>query len=116
MRLNEYNSLDEFINEYTGEWNPSGGHWLGLDFIHNGKRYRLHTGAMYNSKCTILPDGKEAVFGIYKFNAIKDSKGHEYSLIGEYSDMESLLDNCIIDGRKFRDIIMDDNTQMTGKD
>ncbi|WP_302390629.1 MULTISPECIES: hypothetical protein [Phascolarctobacterium] len=71
---------------------------------------------MYNSKCTILPDGEEALFGVDRFSAIKDSKGHEYSLIGEYSDMENLLNNCTIDGIKFRDIIMDDNTQMIGKD
>ena len=71
---------------------------------------------MCHSKCTILAEGDVAIFGGDRFSAIKDSKGHEYSLIGEYSDMENLLNNCTIDGIKFRDIIMDDNTQMIGKD
>ena len=26
MRVNEYNTLDEFINEYIGIWNPSEDH------------------------------------------------------------------------------------------
>ena len=47
MRINEYNSLDEFTNEYTGIWNPSNGHWFGLDFKYNGVTYRLHTGKMH---------------------------------------------------------------------
>ena len=48
MRKNEYKSLLEFTNEYVGEWSPSNGHWLGLDFLFNGTEYRLHTGSMSN--------------------------------------------------------------------
>ena len=25
------------ISKYVGEWNPSGGHWFGLDFMYRGK-------------------------------------------------------------------------------
>ena len=32
MRKNEYNSLNEFLTQYIGEWAPSEGHWFGLDF------------------------------------------------------------------------------------
>lgn len=116
MRINEYNSLAEFTNEYIGEWSPSDGHWLGLDFAYSGKRYRLHTGAMYNAQCTVLPNGKEALFGVYIFNENRDIKCREYLLIGEYPDMNSLLDNCFIDGKKFREIIMADDTEILGKD
>lgn len=66
MRKNEYTSLDQFTSQYTGEWNPSEGHWLGLDFIWHGNVYRFQTGSMYNSNNTILPDGREAIFGLYK--------------------------------------------------
>ncbi len=34
MRKNEFESLEQFLSQYTGEWNPSEGHWLGLDFIY----------------------------------------------------------------------------------
>ena len=39
MRINEYNSLEEFTSQYIGEWGPSDGHWLGLDFIFRGNEY-----------------------------------------------------------------------------
>jgi hypothetical protein len=116
MRLNEYNTLNEFTSEYVGEWNPSEGHWLSLDFLYNGKEYRLHTGTMYESKCTILPDGKEALFGVYVLTEKKPQTNHRYTLIGEYADMDSLLNDCKIDGRKFCEIIMDDSTILLGKD
>ena len=32
MRKNEFNTLEDFTTQYTGEWNPSEGHWFGLDF------------------------------------------------------------------------------------
>ena len=43
MRKNEYESLEQFTSQYVGEWNPSGGHWFGLDFMYRGKEYRFHT-------------------------------------------------------------------------
>jgi|GEM_PF-2847707 hypothetical protein len=66
MRKNEYNSIDEFVSQYTGVWNPSERHWFGLDFSYNGSTYRLNTGSMFNKQNTILPDGREAVFGLYR--------------------------------------------------
>ena len=66
MRINEYKSLDEFTSQYVGEWGPSDGHWYGLDFSYHGIEYRLHTGSMYKKGNTILPDGREALFGLYK--------------------------------------------------
>lgn len=115
MRINEYNSLEEFTSEYTGVWSPSSGHWLGLDFRYNGVTYRLHTGPMYQHEATVLPDGREALFGIYQ---LVDAVGtnYTYSLLGEYADMNDLLESSVIEGRKFRDIIMDDMTEMLGKD
>ena len=110
MRINEYNSLKEFTDEYTGVWSPSSGHWLGLDFKYQDVEYRLHTGAMYNSENTILPDGRIAKFGIYYL------KNNEYELIGEYADMNDVLEKCMINGKKFKDVIMADSTEILGKD
>ena len=62
MRKNEYNSLQEFTEEYTGIWSPSDGHWLGLDFRYYNKVYRLSTDTMYDPADTALPDGRTAVF------------------------------------------------------
>ena len=114
MRINEYNSLEEFINEYNGIWNPSEGHWLGIDFKYDNMIYRMQTGPMYQQKITILPDGRDAVFGIYK--QVDAEKSNHFELLGEYADMNDLLDSSVIGNRKFKDIIMDDATEILGKD
>lgn len=43
-------------------------------------------------------------------------KDDDFILIGWYSDLNDVLENCIIDGRKFKDVIMDDSTKIEGKD
>lgn len=116
MRINEYNSLDEFKNEFVGEWSPTNGHWYGLDFSYKNEEYRLNTGSMYNEENTILEDGSIALFGVYHKNKDINNKNRDYILVGEYSDIESLLDLCYIDGKKFREVIMDDSTRILGKD
>ena len=115
MRINEYNKLEEFTSEYIGIWNPSEGHWFGLDFKYNGVIYRLHTGSMYHQDNTVLKDGRTALFGLYK---LSDSTNAEfnYTILGEYADMNDLLDSTDIDNRRFKDIIMDDYTEIMGKD
>ena len=115
MRINEYNSLEEFTSQYIGVWGPSDGHWFGLDFIYKGTEYRFNTGSMYEKEDTILPDGREAVFGIYRKNT-KKIKGKDYTLLEEFATMEDALDSTCIEGVKFRDVIMDDGTELVGQD
>lgn len=115
MRINIYNSLEEFTSQYIGVWAPSDEHWFGLDFLYKGIEYRLHTGSMYEKKNTILPDGREATFGLYRKNARKIG-GKDYTLLEEFADMNDLLETECIDGTKFRKIIMDDNTEIVGQD
>ena len=112
MRINEYTYLEEFTNQYTGEWNPSEGHWLGLDFSYNNKTYRLHTGPMFNSTDTILENGEPALFGLYQYN----SDYNNFQLLKEYATMDDLLNSYIIDNRPFSEIIIDDSTELLGQD
>ena len=39
-----------------------------------------------------------------------------FESIGLYDDIYELLEECVIDGIKFKDIIMDDNTEILSKD
>ena len=114
MRINEYTLLEEFTNEYIGIWNPSEGHWLGLDFKYDSMIYRMQTGPMYQQKITILSDGREAMFGIYKQSDV--TKNNNYELLGEFADMNDMMESTVIGDRKFKDIIMDDSTEILGKD
>lgn len=115
MRINEYNSIEEFKSQYIGEWGPSDGHWLGLDFIYNGNIYRFNTGSMYEKSNTILPDGREAIFGLYKKNK-KKLNGRDYSLLEEFASIDDALQSKCIDGIKFSEVIMADNTELIGQD
>ena len=115
MRINEYNSLEEFTSQYIGEWSPSDGHWLGLDFIFRGNEYRFNTGSMYEENNTILPDGREAVFGLYKKNS-KRINGRDYTLLEEFASMDDALKCTCIEGIEFSKVIMDDGTELVGQD
>lgn len=115
MRKNEFNSLEEFTSQYTGIWAPSEDHWFGLDFSYNGIEYRFNTGSMYEQQDTILPNGKEALFGLYRKNTNHKSK-KEYILLGEFADMDDALNSTCIEGIAFRKIIMDDETELLGQD
>ena len=114
MRVNEYNSLEEFTSQYIGEWAPSDGHWLGLEFRYKGEDYRLHTGAMFSNEPKYNPHGEEIVFRLYK--VVSSSNGSTFVQLAAFSSMKELLKYSGIDSRPFSEIIMDDNTQMTGKD
>lgn len=37
-------------------------------------------------------------------------------MIGWYSDMDDVLENCVIDGEKFKNVIQDDNTRILAQD
>ena len=76
MRSNQM-TREQFLSQYTGEWSPSDGHWFGLDFGWRGQEYRFQTDSMYHPANTVLPDGREARFGVYK------KEGSAYALIGE---------------------------------
>lgn len=115
MRVNEYSSLDDFRAQYVGIWDPSENHWLGLDFSYEGAEYRFNTGSMYESKNTILPDGREAVFGLYKKNA-DNASGRDYSLLEEFASLDEALESTCINGISFKKIIMDDRTELLGQD
>ena len=100
MRVNEYSTLEEFTKEYIGIWNPSEGHWFGLDFNYNGAIYRLNTGSMYQQTNTIHSTDTVC----------------NYKLLEEYADMNALLSSTVIDNRVFSEVIMDDSTEILGKD
>ena len=107
---NEYTSCDQFLSQYIGEWSPSEGHWLGLDFCWKGQAYRFQTDSMYNAENTILSDGREARFGVYK------KIGNMYELIGEYATPREALEQCRIGDALLGDIIIDESTELLGQD
>lgn len=115
MRKNEYKSLEEFTSQYIGEWSPSDGHWYGLEFRYGSNEYRLHTWQMHADDPIVTPDGHEVLFGLYSMNPNVTGSG-KYILIASFASMDELLNYSGIGNQPFRDIIMDDNTEITGQD
>lgn len=115
MRINAYQSLSEFTSQYIGEWAPSDGHWFGLEFKYMGKEYRLHTGIMYDADPRYTADGREVLFGLYeKKNPV--GKGEQFTRLCSFASMNDLLEYSGINGRAFKEVIMDDSTEITGQD
>lgn len=123
MRINEYNSLDEFIDEYYKgvemPWQSSDGkrRYMGIEFSYKGVYYRMCREHDEDDEMPKLPDGRIGRYDVMICHwAMLEFKDDDFILIGWYSDLNDVLENCIIDGRKFKDVIMDDSTKIEGKD
>lgn len=123
MRVNEYNNLDEFIYEYdSGRSIPSDNldrqKFMGIEFKYNDIYYRMCREPQDDNDVVILNDGRPGVYDVMILHC--ENTGYPMSerneLIGWYADLDDVLDSCVIQGRKFRDIIMADETEILGKD
>ncbi len=123
MRINEYNDLSEFIDEYaTGKsfsWQNKDHkeRYMGIEFSYNDVYYRMCREPGEDSEMPILPDGRIGRYDVMVCHwAMSQYKDDDFVLIGWYSDLNDVLENCIIDGKKFKDVIMDDSTKIEAKD
>jgi hypothetical protein len=123
MRVNEYNNLEEFIDEYaTGKsfsWQNEDHkeRFMGIEFSYKDVYYRMCREPLEDEELPVLPDGRIGRYDVMICHwAMPEFKDDDFILIGWYSDLNDVLDNCIIDGRNFRDVIMDDATKIEGKD
>lgn len=115
MRINEYNNLQEFIDEYDIIVKYDVRRMYGIEFIYNNIYYRMCLEPIAEEDLPILNDGRRGKYDVMIVHDIKSSNP-KYELIGWYADMEDLLENCIIQDKKFKDVIMDNDTKIVGKD
>lgn len=123
MRVNEYNNLDEFIIEYKDRKYPMYRdeieRYMGIEFIYDNQFYRMcREPHCEEGKGPLLPNGKIGLYDVFEVKTINGRPDSDapYKLIGWYSDLFDVLENCYIKGRKFKDVIMDDDTIIYGKD
>ena len=115
MRMNEFRSLEEFTSQYTGEWSPSDGHWFGLEFRYGAHDYRLHTVIMHDGDPKRDSDGREILFGLYAMNP-HAGESEQFTRLASFASMDELLCYNGIGNRPFREVIMDDSTEILGQD
>lgn len=114
--MNEQDKMTRelFLAQYKGEWAPSDGLWLGMDFYYAGQEYRFQTDSMYSAKNLILPDGCEARFYMYK----KDGTNSDirYTLVSAHATSDDVLEQCRIGEKNFGQILDDDLIVLLGQD
>ena len=112
MRVNEYNNLEQFYEEYNYDRDIFKGHYIGLEFFFRGNYYRL---AHDYSNLDNQHEFKYFAYQIIqnKNNAYFDG---EYVLLGEFRNLDEMLDDWIIDGICFKELIIMDETKILGKD
>ena len=122
MLENGYKSLEQFIGEYSGVRNEKYDIVYGLDFRYKGKLYRMTMDQMESDSVRQEFEIKlNKKLGKYEVALVdEDYKSEfqfeEYHFLGWYDDVYDLLENCIIEGAKFKDVILDKNTIIEGKD
>ncbi len=128
MRSNEYDSLKQFIYEYENGRYPSDEthdrRFMGIEFSHDGVYYRMcreplpDDGGSDMQKIYGRDEFQPGYYQVYIMHC--DTSGYpgadEFETVSIFDDIYDLLDNCIIGGKFFRDVIMDDNTEILGKD
>lgn len=124
MRKNEYKTIEEFVYEYCKgrefSWDNSDlrERYMGIEFCNGGIYYRMCREPYDAERSPILENGKP---GLYKVMIMHLGQGgypvaDSYECVGWYDSMDSLLDKCIIQGKTFRELIMDDETEILSKD
>ncbi len=115
MRINEFTDLQEFIDMYDENSTVDCEKHIGLEFEYNHQMYRMCREPIAIEHRPTLPNGKKGRYAVYKvFNHMKPNQ--EYETIGWYVDMDDLLNNCYIEGKSFKEVILEDETRMDGMD
>ncbi len=120
-----YDDINDFIREYSCEYNEEFEVRWGMDFTYNGKKYHLcrypMEGAELKRKFSKIV-GKDLFQCNYEV-ALIDSTLPQDELsfravhyIGWYTDIYDLIDNCEIEGKKFKDLLLNHELVVTGKD
>ena len=67
---------------------------------------------MYKNENEYLPDGREVLFGLYR----KNTNNNKYTLLEQFATMEDVLKSRCIENTLFKEVIMDDDTELLGQD
>lgn len=119
-----YTNKEDFIREFTNEYNKKFEvHW-GMDFTYKGKEYHF---ARYPAEDNLLRKLFEKELGhslegyIYEMILNEATPNTIFSwdditIIGFYKDINDVLTSNIIDNRPFEEILLSSEIKVTGKD
>lgn len=123
MRINEYNNIEEFIDEYSSgpemPWQSKDGkrRYMGIEFSYHGVYYRLCREPGEDADMPKLGNGRIGRYCTYIMHAwMEEFADDDIVELNWYSDLNDVFENWIIDGRPFKEVIMADDTRIEGKD
>ena len=106
MRINEYQSLAEFIDEYSVgtemPWDSREGkrRYMGIEFSYNGIYYRMCREPGPDDMMPILQDGRIGRYDVMIMHNMMDGyQDDDIITIGWYSDLNDVLETCMIGGK-----------------
>lgn len=108
MRKNEYRCLEDFINEYNDKYERGDEFHIGIEFYYKNQLYRM-----------CLEPGCKKYFLYKVLGTIEEyykTGKNMYDVLGVFDSFESLLEANVIDNKKFKEIIMEDDTIIDSKD
>jgi hypothetical protein len=115
MENNSYENLEQFIYEYnSGRMASNENHarkFMGIEFLYKNIYYRMCREPLFEDKNSAFY--QVSIMHCEKFGyPIAD----EFEILGNYKDIYDLLDNCIISGKSFKEVILDDKTKILSQD
>ncbi len=108
MRLNTYNNLEEFYEQYNYDRDILNGHFTGIEFEYNFRVYRLSKDYSNESEERL----KYWTYEVIDY----DTQFPSFIELNKYVNLDAVLNEWTIEGKKFKDIIMDDNTIILAQD
>lgn len=124
MRINEYNSFEDFYYEYAYgpafSWEDENHirRFMGIEFKYNGRYYRMCREPLTEEEYPVLPDGRIGLYDVMEMHCAKTTyPGCDYfETLGWYANLDDLLEQCYLQGKKFREVIMADETEILSQD
>lgn len=122
MNEDRYESVEDFVRDfrevptYRGYDSEGNRIYNGLDFLFGGHFYRL-TKDRPTYEVQYLSDGTEAHYFLEEYLPNpKSGRFETEKLIGIFVDIDDVLENCIIQGFRFKDIIVNPDFSLEGLD
>ncbi len=122
MRINEYNNFDDFYYEYSHgkafSWEDENQRerFIGIEFEYNHKHYRMCNEPLDDDALPVLPNGKKGHYQTYVQATFSDIINSQWTMTQCFENLDDALNNWIIDGKTFREVIMADSTRILSKD
>lgn len=111
---NFYNTIDDFLDNMD-ERRKDKNKFVAIEFEYKENLYRINNEYLTPTFAYRVPGVKFMVFLVH-LNWVDGWCDPDYKTIGEYSNMDELLEKCKINGEFLRDILVSPETEIVTQD